>query len=86
MNEHTHHAPLAGASSTTEEVLAIIVSEEPHGVTANHVARALGLGLDGETMQAALEELVARGLLDRRGLGLGAIYTLTATGATETTT
>ncbi len=86
MNEHTHHAPLAGASSTTEEVLAIIVSEEPHGVTADHVARALGLGLDGETMQAALEELVARGLLDRRGLGLGAIYTLTATGATETTT
>jgi len=26
-----------------------------------------------------LEELVARGLLDRRGLGLGAVYTLSAT-------
>ncbi len=33
----------------------------------------------------AAEEMAARGLLDRRGLGLGAVYTLAATAATETT-
>ncbi len=86
MDEPTHHAPAptAGASTTTEETMAVIAAEEPHGVTADQVARALGLGVDGALVQDELEDLVARGLLDRRGLGYGAIYTLTATGATET--
>jgi len=43
------------------------------------VARAIGLGLDGAVVQDALEEPVTRGRLDRRGLGLGAVYTLSAT-------
>jgi len=81
MDEHRHptRAPATEASSTTEEILAVIAAEEPHGATADHIARTIGLGLDGETMQAELEELVARGLLDRRGLGFGAVYTLSAT-------
>jgi len=29
-------------------------------------------------VQDVVEELVARGLLDRRGLGFGAVYTLSA--------
>jgi len=85
MDEHRHptRAPATEASSTTKEILTVIVAEEPHGATADHVARTIGLGLDGEAIQGELEELVARGLLDRRGLGLGAIYTLAATGATD---
>jgi len=43
------------------------------------VALTIGLGLDGAVVQDVLEEMVARGLLDRRGLGLSAVYTLNAT-------
>ncbi len=70
----------AGGSSadetTTDEILAVIATEEPHGATADQVARAVGLGLNGEVVQSLLEELVADGLLDRRGIGAGAVYTL----------
>jgi hypothetical protein len=53
MDEPTHHAPAptAGASTTTEETMAVIAAEEPHGVTAGQVARALGLGVDGALVQ-----------------------------------
>ncbi len=79
MAEHTDPAPATGAPTTTTEVLAALAAEEPHGATADQVARTIGLGLDGTVVQDALEELVARGLLDRRGLGFGAVYTLSAT-------
>jgi predicted ArsR family transcriptional regulator len=79
MADHTDPAPATGAPTTTTEILAVIATEEPHGATADQVARAVGLGLDGADVQDVLEELVARGLLDRRGLGLGAVYTLSAT-------
>ncbi len=79
MAEHTDPAPATGAPTTTTEILAAIAAEEPHGATADQVARTIGLGLDGTAVQDVLEELVARGLLDRRGLGLGAVYTLSAT-------
>jgi len=77
--EHTDPTTATGAPTTTTEVLAAIAAEEPHGATADQVARAIGLGLDGELVQGEMEALVARGLLDRRGLGLGAVYTLSAT-------
>jgi len=77
--EHTDPTLVAGAPTTTTEILAVIAAEEPHGATADQVARAIGLGLDGTAVQDVLEELVARGLLDRRGLGLGAVYTLNTT-------
>jgi len=79
MAEHTDLAPGTSAPTTTTEVLAAIAAQEPHGATADQVARAIGLGLDGTAVQDVLEEVVARGLLDRRGLRLGAIYTLSAT-------
>ncbi len=67
-----------GASSTTEEILAAIAAEEPHGATADQIARTLGLGINVEPVQDELEEMVRRGEVDRRGIGLGAVYTLAA--------
>jgi len=76
----THTAPVSPVvPSTATEILTVIVAEEPPGATADQVARALGLGLDGDTVQGELEELVAHGLLDRRGLGRGTLYTLHTT-------
>ena len=60
---------------TTMEILAAITQAEPPWATADHVALALGLARAGAVVQDALEALVARGLLDRRGLGRGALYT-----------
>ena len=57
--EHTDHAPAAGRTSATDEILAMIATEEPHGATPDQVARALGLTLDGEALQSQLEEMVA---------------------------
>lgn len=71
-----------GASTTTSEIRAVIEVEEPYGATADQVARAIGRGLDGMVVQDDLEDLVARGLLDRRGLGHGALYTLSEAGRT----
>ncbi len=79
MAEHTDPTSATGALNTTTEILAAVTAEEPHGATADQVARPIGLGLDGTVVQDALEDLVARGLLDRRGLGRGAVYTLSAT-------
>jgi hypothetical protein len=76
LDEHTSPT---GASTTTGEIRAVLAAEEPHGATADQVARTIGLGLDGTVIQDELEDMVARGLLDRRGLGHGAIYTLSAT-------
>ena len=63
-------------NTTVDEIFSVIATEEPRGCTANQVARAIGLGLNGEVVQSLLEELVEQGLLDRRGLGHGAVYTL----------
>jgi predicted ArsR family transcriptional regulator len=67
-----------GASSATDEILSVLAAEEPHGATADQIARVIGLGLTGEVVQDELEELVMRGVLDRRGIGVGAVYTLAA--------
>ncbi len=64
--------------STTDEILAVIAAEEPHGATAAQVARAIGRGFDATSIQDTLEELVERGLLDRLGIGHGTVYTLNA--------
>ncbi len=66
----------SAGDTTTDEILGVIAAEEPRGATANQVALAIGLGLNGEVVQSLLEELVADGLLDRRGIGDGAVYTL----------
>ncbi len=61
--------------TTTDEILAVIAAEESRGATTDQVARAIGLGLNGEVVQSLLEELVEQGLLDRNGMGDGAVYT-----------
>ena len=75
MAEYTDPTTTSDAATTMSEFLAVIAAEEPHGATADHIARTLGLGLDGDVVQAELEELVGRGVVDRRGVGLGAVYT-----------
>lgn len=71
MAEHSDpdHTPVTDRASATDGILAMIGAEEPHEATADQVARAIGLTLDGEAVQSQLDELVAQGLLDQRGLG-----------------
>jgi len=64
--------------TTTDAILAVIAVEEPRGATADQVAHAIGLGFDGIVVQDTLEELVEQEFLHRRGIGHGAVYTLSA--------
>jgi len=82
MAEHPDPTRSTGGSraddTTTDEILAVIAVEEPRGATADQVALAIGLGFDGTVVQDTLEELVEQGVLDRIGIGHGAVYTLSA--------
>ncbi len=82
MAEHPDPTRSTGGSraddTTTDEILAVIAVEEPRGATADQVALAIGLGFDGTVVQHTLEELVEQGVLDRIGIGHGAVYTLSA--------
>ncbi len=78
MAEHPDHTTTTGAANMTDDILAVIAAEEPHGATADQIARAIGLGINVEPVQDELEEMVRRGEVDRRGIGLGAVYTLAA--------
>ncbi len=82
MADHPDPTRRTGGSSaddtTTDAILAVIAVEEPRGCTADQVALATGLGFDGTVVQDMLEELVEQGLLDRLGIGHGAVYTLSA--------
>ncbi len=64
--------------TTTEEILAVIATEEPRGATADQITIAIGLGFDGTLIRDTLEELVDGGLLNQFGIGHGAVYTLNA--------
>jgi len=80
MADHPDPTRRTGGSSaddtTTDAILAVIAVNEPRGATADQVVRAIGLGLNREVVQRLLEELVEQGLLDRMGIGHGAVYTL----------
>ncbi len=82
MTDHSDSTGITGAPrtdrTTVDEILGIIAAEEPRGVTADQVARAIGLGFDGTVVQDTLEELVEQGVLNRLGIGHGAVYTLSA--------
>ncbi len=78
MAEHPDHTTTTGAANVTDEILTVIAAEEPHGATADQIARTIGLGVNVEPVQDELEEMVRRGEVDRRGFGLGAVYTLAA--------
>jgi len=76
MSEHIDPTPTSSPLGVVDEILAIIAAEDPHGATAAQVAHAIGLGFDGTVVQDTLEELVEQGVLDRLGIGHGAVYTL----------
>ena len=76
MSDHIDPTPTSSPRGVVDEILAIIAAEDPHGATAAQVARAIGLGFDGTVVQDTLEELVEQGVLDRLGIGHGAVYTL----------
>ena len=63
-----------GARSV-DVVLAAVAAGDPRGQTAEELAAALRAP-DTETLQQELEELVAQGLLERQGVGRGALYAL----------
>ena len=63
--------------STVDAVTSVLSAGEA-GRTADEIAAALGLPLDGAALQPDLEEMVERGILDRCGIGRGALYTLVA--------
>jgi len=78
MAEHSTYRQATDASDLIDEILSVLTYEEPHGTPAAHIARALSWSPAEEVVQDALEELVRRGDLDRRGIGRGAVYTLGA--------
>ena len=63
-------------SVRTVDAVASTLSAGDAGCTADEMADALGLPIDGAALQPDLEEMVERGILARWGLGRGALYTL----------
>ena len=63
---------------STVDAVASVLSTGDAGHTADEIAAALGLPIDGATLQPDLEEMVERGILARCGIGRGALYTLMA--------
>jgi hypothetical protein len=62
----------------TVDAVTSILSAGDTGYTADEIADALGLPIDGTALQPDLERMVERGILDRCGVGRGALYTLMA--------
>ena len=57
-------------------VASVLSVGDPLGYTADEIVEELHLPVDGTALQQDLEEMVAAGVLDRRGVGRGALYTL----------
>jgi hypothetical protein len=66
-----------GSTSTVDAVTSVL-SAGGAGHTADEIAAALDLPMDGAALQPDLEEMVEHGILDRCGIGRGALYTLMA--------
>ena len=64
----------------TDIVVGAVATLDPAGATADEIAQVLSNSLDGAGLQPKLEMLVGSGVLDRRGIGRGALYTLTRRG------
>jgi hypothetical protein len=63
---------------STADAVASVLSAGEVGQTADEIADALGLPVDGAVLQPDLEEMVEHGILERYGIGRGALYTLMA--------
>ena len=62
-----------GGMSTVDAVTSVLSAGDA-GRTADEIADALGLPIDGAALQPDLEEMVERGILDRCGIGRGAVH------------
>ena len=58
-----------------EALLATVAAGNRHGQMAGEIAAALHWFDDGQVQQE-LEELVAQGVLERQGIGRGALYSM----------
>lgn len=67
--------PQGPGTRQAEALRATVAAGDPRGQTAEEIAAALHR-LDGERVQQEVEELVAQGLLERQGVGRGALYAL----------
>ena len=78
MGEQPYPLHATGASSLVNEILVGLAAQDPRGATAGQIVRTLGRDHDPAQVQDALDELVEWGVVDRRGIGVGAVYTLNA--------
>ena len=69
---------MANGTSLEDSVAYVLSTGDTLGYTADEIADALGLPIDGTALQSDLEDMVYRGILDRRGIGRGTLYTLMA--------
>lgn len=60
--------------SLIDAVVAILSSGNATGSTSDEIAWSMDWPIDGDALQSELEELVAIGVLDRNGVGRGALY------------
>ena len=63
-------------ASLASAVTSILAVGDAHGQTADDIAAALDAPVGGRSLQRELEALVKRGILDRRGVSHGALYTV----------
>lgn len=62
--------------STIDVIASALAAGDPMGSSADEIAAALGLPIDGTVLQNELEAMVDQGILDRHGIGRGALYAL----------
>ena len=65
-----------GAVSIANAVVSVLSIDSALGRTADDIAAALNLPAGGPAIQVQLEALVRDGVLNRRGVSHGALYTL----------
>jgi hypothetical protein len=68
---------MEGGAATVETVIAALSGGDALGLTADEIAAHLGLPAGGKVLQHELEDMVWQGLLERHGVGRGALYALT---------
>jgi len=61
-------------------VVGVVAHLDSSGGTADEIAQSLNASMGGVGLQGDLEMLVRRGILDRRGIGRGALYSLARRG------
>lgn len=79
----TYATKMQGGSITAEAVIAALTMGDAVGMTSDEIAGTMGLPAGGAALQHELEEMLWQGLLDRRGVGCGALYRLSTTATTR---